>query len=267
MTLLMVCAAGGALVGLLNGMLGVGGTFIIVPLLDEVIAHMGVPPSTAHVMAVGTAPPTALFTCAASYFAHKRLRSVRRDILRSSAPLVFLGGISGAFLAPYLPTGLLKIVFSCVVMTLGITMLLPAKRFGRQTESLPHLKRNAFIFGMLASMSGLAGTLICLTYLHGRGVPWKQSVGTSAGIGFVIAVTATLSYVLAGIRVPDLPAWSLGYVYLPGMLSIVITSMFAAKAGALLLHWRKMPVDPMKKCVGIACLLMAVRVICQVMFP
>ncbi len=263
---MMICIAGGALAGLLNGMLGVGGTFIIVPLLDEVIAHMGVPPSVSHVMAVGTAPPTALFTCAASYFAHKRLGSVRRDILRSAAPLVFLGGVAGAFLAPFLPTGLLKIVFSCVVMTMGVTMLLPAKLFGSPTESLPHLKRNAFFFGMLASMSGLAGTLICLTYLHGRGVPWKEAVGTSAGIGTVIGVTATLSYVLAGLRAPDLPAWSLGYVYLPGMLSIIITSICAAKAGALLLHWKKMPLDPMRKGVGIACVLMGVRVICQAVF-
>ncbi len=267
MSLLMICVAGGALAGLLNGMLGVGGTFIIVPLLDAVIAHMGVSPAVAHVMAVGTAPPTVLFTCAASYFAHKRLGSVRRDILRTAAPFVFLGGIAGAFLAPYLPTGLLKIVFSFVVMAMGIVMLLPAARSSRQTASLPHLGLKAFFFGMLASMSGLAGTLICLTYLHGRGVPLKQAVGTSAGIGTVIAVTATLSYVLAGLHAPDLPAWSLGYVYLPGMAGIIVTSMCAAKAGAMLLHWKKMPLEPMRKGVGIACLLMAARVICQVVFP
>ena len=264
MSLLIVCLAGGSLIGLLNGMLGVGGTFILIPLLDEVITQMGVSPAVSHVMAVGTAPPTALFTCAASFFAHKRLGSVRLDLLKSTVLHVFLGGAAGAFLAPHMPTALLKIVFSCVVTVMGVLMLLPAKRFQRKTESLPFIKLTAFFFGMLASMSGLAGTLICLTYLCWRGVPLKYAVGTSAGIGFVIAVTATLSYILAGINAPGLPAWSLGYVYLPGMISIIITSMCMAKAGALLLHWKKMPIDHMRKGVGIACVIMGMHVMHQI---
>ncbi len=266
MSLLIICFAGGALAGLLNGMLGVGGTFIIVPLLDEVITQMGIPSDVSHVMAVGTAPPTILFPCAASSFAHKRLGSVREDLLRPVTPYIFLGGAAGAFLAPHMPTALLKIIFCCVVTVMGVFMLLSSKRSQRQTESLPNLKPTGFIFGMFASMSGLAGTLICLTYLCWRGVPLKQSVGTSAGIGFIIAVTATLSYILAGISSnATLPAWSLGYVYLPGMISIIVTSMCAAKAGALLLHWKKLPIARMRKCVGIACIMMAAHILYQIL--
>ncbi len=264
MSLLVICFAGGALAGLLNGMLGVGGTFIIVPLLDEVLLQMGVPSDISHVMAVGTAPPTVLFTCAASFFAHKKLGSMRQDILGVTALQVLLGGAAGAFLAPHMPTAFLKILFSCVITVMGAIMLLPEARFSRRAESLPHLKLTAFFFGMFASMSGLAGTMICLTYLHWRGVPWKQAVGTSAGMGFIIAVTATASYILAGVQAPGLPRWSLGYVYLPGMASIIVTSMCAAKAGALLLHWKKMPLELMRKCVGVASMLMAVRVIYQI---
>ncbi len=261
MAILLACIAGGTLAGLLNGLLGVGGTFIIVPLLDEVIIHLGVPSSMAHVMAVGTAPPTVLFTCASSYFAHKKLGSVRRDILRLAGFSIFCGGVAGAFLAPHIPSIFLKIIFSSVIMVMGIFMLLPSKRFEQKKESLEHLRGAGFIFGMLASMSGLAGTLICLTYLHWRGVPWKQATGTSAGIGFIIAVTATFSYILAGIHEPSLPAWSLGYVYLHGMMSIIFTSMCGAKAGAQLLHWKRMPIIGMRKGVGVASMVMAAYVV------
>ncbi|WP_418765026.1 sulfite exporter TauE/SafE family protein [Mailhella sp.] len=259
--LLILCVAGGSLIGLLNGMLGMGGTFIVIPLLDEVLVRMGLPLSISHVMAIGTAPSTVLFTCVASYFAHKAHGSVRSDLLRRMGGGIFVGSLAGAFLAPHAPTLLLKLLFAGVVMIMGLYLLFPFRPRERERERLGCLEAAGVFFGMLASMSGLAGTLLCLTYLNWRGVVWRQAVGTSAGIGLIIAVTSTAGYVFSGWGSPELPTWSLGYVYLPGTLCLIVPSMLMARVGAFLVNWKKMPLSPMKRCVGLLNVLVAIRVV------
>ncbi len=41
---------------------------------------------------------------------------------------------------------------------------------------------------------------------------------------------------LIGWSQPQLPEWSLGYVYLPAMVGVALTSMFFARLGARLAH-------------------------------
>ena len=266
LNLFLLCACGGAMIGVLNGMLGVGGTFIVIPLLEIVALNMGVPPAMAHVMAVGTAPSTVLFTCIASFLAHKRLGSMRGNLLRQMAPAFFLGAAAGTFLAPHMPTTLLKLLFVTIVSIMGVHMLFPGKKDetgGR--EDLRHMIPISLFFGMLASMTGLAGTLLTVTWLNRRGVPWAQAAGTGAGIGLVIAVTALTGYICSGWGLADLPEWSLGYVYLPGTLCLIVPSMFTARVGAILINRKDMPIALFKRGVGLLNLLVAAHVVWTVL--
>lgn len=262
--LIMLCLAGGSLVGLLNGMLGMGGTFIVIPLLDEVMARMGLSPAISHVMAVGTAPSTILFTCLSSWIAHTEHGSVRKDLLRRMGGGIFAGSMAGAFLAPLAPVGVLKTLFACILLLMGLYLLFPLPRKERKQENLRGLEGAGVFFGLIASMSGLAGTLLCLTFLNWRGVPWRECVGTSSGIGFIIAVTSTGGYVLSGLSADGLPSWSFGYVYLPGTLCLVLPAVIMARAGAFLANWKRLPTGIMKKGVGVLNILMAVHVLTAV---
>ena len=260
LVLVVMCVCGGSLIGLLNGMLGVGGSFIAIPLLDEVLLRLGVSPSAAHVMAVGTAPATILFTCISSFLAHRALGSMRGDLLRRMGPFILVGSLAGAFLAPHMPTLFLKLLFAAVLMLMGVHLLLPQKAQEKGRENLAFLEPVSFFFGMLASMSGLAGTLICVTYLYWRGVSWRQAVGTSSGIGLVIAVTSTLGYIGSGWGETSLPAWSLGYLYLPGALCLLVPGMLMARLGAVLVNAKNMPLAAMKKGVAVMNIGMAIHV-------
>jgi len=262
-TLIILCAIGGSFIGLLNGMLGMGGSFIVIPLLDEVLIRMGIPQNVSHIMAVGTAPATILFTCVSSYFAHRSHGAVRPDILRRMGIGIFMGSLAGAFFVPYAPTTFLKILFASVLFLMGLHLLFPRKALENTQENLGVLELSGIFFGMLASMTGLAGTLLCLTYLNWRGVPWRQAVGTSAGIGLIIAVTSTGGFMLSGWSQPDLPNYSLGYLYLPGMLCLIAPSMLMARVGAFLVNWKKMPLNTMKKAVGAINLGMSAYVVFQ----
>lgn len=258
-SLLALCVLGGSVVGLLNSMFGVGGAFIIIPLLDEILLRLGMDASVSHLMAVGTSPLTLLCTCVSSFLAHKKLGSMRGDILRRMGPFLFAGGVAGAFLAPLAPTSFLKLLFYGIITLTTSQVIFPLRRFERTREDLQGLWFTSLFFGMLASMSGVAGTLMNVLYLNWRGVPWIQAVGTGAGIGLIITLTSTTGYVWSGWGVGGLPEWSLGYVYLPGMLCLLVPTVLMARVGARLMHWKKMPVDAMKK--GVCSLLFAYAVI------
>jgi uncharacterized membrane protein YfcA len=73
----------------------------------------------------------------------------------------------------------------------------------------------------------------------------QQAIGTSAAIGFPIAVGGSLGYLFNGWEHPGLPQWSLGYVYLPALAWLVPTSMLTAPLGARLAH--RLPVATLKR--------------------
>ena len=265
-SMLALCVLGGSAVGLLSGMFGVGGAFIIIPLLDEILLRLGMDPAVSHIMAVGTSPSTVLCTCVAGFLAHRRLGAMRDDLLRRMCPGIFVGGVLGAFLAPLAPTAFLKILFYSIIVVVCGQLAFPMKRFEREKEELNHLAGISVFFGMLASMSGVAGTLLNVTYLSWRGVPWTQAVCTGAGIGLIISVTATTGYIWSGWGVPGLPEWSLGYVYLPGTLCLIVPSMLMARFGAWLIHWKKMPVALMKRVIAGCLVAMAVCMIAKTLW-
>lgn len=66
--------------------------------------------------------------------------------------------------------------------------------------------------------------------------PIHLAVGTSALLGLVIAVPATIGYVVAGWENELLPEWSLGYVSLVGFAAITPATVLFAPLGAKFAH-------------------------------
>ena len=64
----------------------------------------------------------------------------------------------------------------------------------------------------------------------------KKAVGTGAACAFPIAVISASSYLILGYGTNNLPEYSIGYIYLPGVLGITIFSYFFAKLGTQLAH-------------------------------
>ena len=84
---------------------------------------------------------------------------------------------------------------------------------------------------------------------------WAKAVATSAALGFPIALAGSLGYVLAGMGRTDLPAGALGFVYVPGLVSIALGSMLTAPLGARTAH--RMDIGPLKKVFALFLYLMA----------
>jgi hypothetical protein len=86
-------------------------------------------------------------------------------------------------------------------------------------------------------------------FLNWCNISIRQAVATSAACGLPIALAGTLGFIVTGLNKPDLPAWSLGYVYGPALISVAIVSMLTAPLGAKLAH--TLPTDLLKKVFAI----------------
>ena len=82
-------------------------------------------------------------------------------------------------------------------------------------------------------------------------------VGTAALLGLVIALPATIGYMISGWDNPLLPVGSIGFVSLPGFLLISLTTVMFAPLGAKIAH--ALPRRQLSLLFGLFLLLVAVR--------
>ena len=85
-------------------------------------------------------------------------------------------------------------------------------------------------------MVGIGGAFLSVPFMTRCNVKMHSAVATSAALGLPIAVAATVGFVLAGLRKTGLPPYSIGYVYLPALVAIVVTSTLLAPLGARAAH-------------------------------
>ncbi|MFI3136666.1 MAG: sulfite exporter TauE/SafE family protein [Methylococcaceae bacterium] len=236
----------GAFAGFLAGLLGVGGGLVIVPALVGLFSLHGFPPKAIMLMALATSLATIMFTSLASMRAHHRLGAVSWPIVYRLVPGILIGTALGALLADHLETTTLRWLCALYMLTVGVQMALkwqPIMSGIRHTRVLDSIA--GLVIGGMSALVGIGGGTLSVPYLVSCQHPMKNAVAISSACGFPIAVAGTLSYALLGWKVPLLPAWSLGYVYLPAFLGIITLSIITAPLGAKLAH--KLPAQKLKQ--------------------
>lgn len=242
----------GSFAGLLAGLLGVGGGLVIVPMINYTLAAQGVSGEFVHHMALGTSLATIMFTSISSFMTHHRNKAVIWSIVKQITPGILIGTFIGSKVASYIPTVLLKSFFVVFLLYVGTQMLLDIKP--KASREMPGLCGNSLaggIIGLVSSFVGIGGGTLSVPYMGWCNVPMHKAIGTSAAIGFPIAVAGAAGYVVSGLGVEGLPGPHLGFIYLPALLGIAVASFCTAPLGAHLSH--RLPVAKLKR--AFACLL------------
>jgi hypothetical protein len=253
-------AAIGAFVGFFAGMLGVGGGAIIIPLLVMLFERQGLPRGEWLHLAVGTGMATILFTSISSVRAHAKRGSVRWDVAARITPGILAGGLAGAFVAKTFSVFGLAALFVALVYVLATNMLLDRKpKPSRQLPGTAGLSAAGFGISFLSSLIAIGGAAMSVPFMVFCNVPMLQAVGTAAAIGFPIALAGTIGYAVTGWNAPDLPAWSLGYIYLPALAGISIASVAFAPLGAMAAH--RLPTRRLKQIFAILLYVLATRML------
>jgi uncharacterized protein len=237
----------GLCTGFLAGLLGIGGGMIMVPFITAILTSRGVAADLSVKMAIATSMATIIFTSISSVRAHHRRGSVRWDIVRSLAP----GIVVGAALASLGVFALLKgaslaLVFAAFVSFSATQMLLDKKP--KPSRGLPGLAGQTAAgtaIGFLSGLVGAGGGFVSVPFMTWCNVVIHSAVGTSAALGFPIALSNAVGYVVAGQGVEGLPPGSLGYIFLPALAVIATASVLMAPLGVKAAH--AMPVKSLKR--------------------
>ena len=238
LTLAAMMLLTGAVGGLLAGLLGVGGGIVIVPVLDLVLAAMGVEPAVRMHVAVATSLATIIPTAISSSRAHHAKGAVDMAQLKRWGVAIFLGAIAGVLIASRVTGDVLSAVFGVIALLVAIKMLLPleGKHIAEAIPGGPGGQLLPFAIGGFSSMMGIGGGTLSVPTMTLFNFPIHRAVGTAALFGLLISVPATIAFVITGWNVPGLPTGSLGYVNLIGLAIIAPVSYFAAPWGARLAH-------------------------------
>ena len=227
----------GSVSGFLAGLLGIGGGMLMVPFLTLLLTHKGFPAELVIKMAVATSLATICFTSIASVRAHHLRGAVRWDVVKLLAPGIVLGSLLGAQIAKALPSTVLAILFAGFISFSATQMLLNRKpKPTRQLPQAPGMFGAGGVIGLLSALVGAGGAFISVPFMTWCNLPIHNAVGTSAALGFPIALAGTLGYIIAGWSLQSLPVGALGFLYLPALLVISLASVTTARWGAGAAH-------------------------------
>lgn len=228
----------GIVAGFFAGLLGVGGGLIIVPILILIFqSNNFIQDSIVH-MAIGTSLATIIFTSLSSIYAHHfKHNAVRWDIVKQLTPGIIIGALSGAILADFISAKNLQYFFGFFELAVAAQMAFNIKASAaRKLPAYKGMFTAGSSIGGISSIVGIGGGTLTVPFLTWCNVKMQHAVATSSACGLPIAVAGCIGFVLTGWNEVTLPEYSLGYIYWPAFLSIVLSSILTAPVGAWFAH-------------------------------
>ena len=246
--LILVLLLMGSVGGFMAGLLGVGGGMILVPFITMIFSAKGFPAEVIVHMAVATSLGIILFTSLSSMRAHHKHGAVLWRVAALLTPGILLGSWCGPWIAKQMSASGQAALFAVFLTFSATQMLLAKKREAHAEHGLPGngaMFGAGIVIGLIAGLVGAGGGFLSIPFMTWRNVKVHNAVATSAALGFPIALAGTLSNIYYGWGTPGLPAYSLGFLYVPALLVIAAASVTMAPLGARTAH--RLPVQSLKK--------------------
>lgn len=256
--ILYICL--GAVAGVLAGLLGIGGGLVIVPMLNFAFEWQQFPVEHIQHIALGTSMATIIFTSLSSMRAHHKRGAINYTAFWRLTPGIIVGTYLGSWIASLLSTMFLKVFFGLFLYYVATQMLMNIK-----PKAAHELPGQAGTFGagsgigIFSALVGIGGGTLTVPFLSWCNLTIHAAIATAAAVGLPIALAGTAGYVINGWSVTGIPGPHVGYVYIPALLGIIVTSMLTAPFGAKLAH--SLPVDKLKKIFAILLFLVGSRML------
>lgn len=249
----------GVMAGAFAGLFGVGGGLIVVPILTALFTAQQMPEALVLHLAIGTSLASIMFTSLSSMRAHHRRGAVEWAIVRKISLGIVAGAFLGSWLAAQLSTRFLKIFFVVFLFYVAVRMLLDVKPAPGKPYGAAGIFGAGSLIGAVSSLVGIGGGTMSVPFLLRCNVSMHNAIGTSAAIGFPIALAGAAGYALHGSKASGLPVNTLGFIYLPALLVVSLASITTAPLGAKLAH--NLPVVMLKRVFAGLLVIVAVKMI------
>lgn len=195
--------------GVLGGLLGIGGSIVVIPLLTFVQGpNQQLYQAAAMIMNVAVA--------ASATIKHALLGAIPTKLVLRLLPASLIGILVGVAFSNAIPTTSLQLIFALFLAYLGITELVHIVRGGKQADVVgeadsplpePTKKRTAIIGsinGIVAGLLGIGGGIVLIPLL--RRCCGIQMRGAIAASSATMLVTATIGATYKNLSLPVLHA-------------------------------------------------------------
>ncbi len=247
----------GAIAGLLGGLFGLGGGAIVVPVLIYCFTLNQVDQSVLTHLAIGTSLATIVVTSLSSIHTHHKKQAVLWPVAVWMVPGIGLGAIMGSLFAAELSGSMLQGLFGGFLILMALQMAIGGSP--KPHRDLPGRwlgTGNGAGIGFVSGVFGIGGGSLSVPYFAYCNVNMKNAVATSAALGFPIALLGAATYIFRGLGTVGLPESAVGFVFLPALVGIVLTSIPCARLGALLAH--RLPAKHLKRLFAVLAFVLGV---------
>ena len=258
--LLLVLAAAAAVAGFMAGLLGVGGGIIMVPALYYAFTVLDFDIATRMHLSVGTSLAIIIPTSIISTKTHMEYDAVDFRMVRSFGIFILLGVIAGTFLAVSLKTPALVLFFSIFAFMVGLFFIFVREKLMDNPKKISDLVENisGVIIGFISIPLGIGGGSLMVPFMRTFGYDIRKSIGTAAAVGFLIALSGTITMITSGKIIDNINTpFSIGYINLLGFIVFVPVTMIMARIGAKAVY--KIDKKLLSKIFGIFLILVSIR--------
>ena len=258
--LLIVLSSAAAVAGFMAGLLGVGGGIIMVPALYYAFTVLDFDIVTRMHLSVGTSLAIIIPTSIISTKTHMEYDAVDFKMVKSFGIFILLGVIAGTFLAVSLKTPTLVLFFSIFAFVVGLFFIFVREKLMENPKKISDFVKNisGIIIGFISVPLGIGGGSLMVPFMRTFGYDIRRSIGTAAAVGFLIAVTGTITMIIGGKLIDNvITPFSIGYINLLGFVVFVPVTMIMARLGAKAVY--KIDKKLLSKIFGIFLLIVSVR--------
>ena len=258
--LLLVLAAAAAVAGFMAGLRGVGGGIIMVPALYYAFTVLDFDIVTRMHLSVGTSLAIIIPTSIISTKTHMEYDAVDFRMVSSFGIFILLGVIAGTFLAVSLKTPALVLFFSIFAFMVGLFFIFVREKLMDNPKKISDLVKNisGVIIGFISIPLGIGGGSLMVPFMRTFGYDIRKSIGTAAAVGFLIALSGTITMITGGKIIDNINTpFSIGYINLLGFIVFVPVTMIMARIGAKAVY--KIDKKLLSKIFGIFLILVSIR--------
>ena len=258
--LLTVLAIAAAVAGFMAGLLGVGGGIIMVPALYYAFTVLEFDIVTRMHLSVGTSLAIIIPTSIISTLTHREHDAVDFKMVKSFGIFILIGVFFGTFLAVNLKTPALVLFFSIFAFMVGLFFIFLREKLVDNPKQISNLVKNisGILIGFISIPLGIGGGSLMVPFMRTFGYDIRKSIGTAAAVGFLIAVTGTITMITGGKIIDNVNTpFSLGYINLLGFIVFVPVTMIMARLGAKAVY--KIDKKILSKIFGTFLILVSIR--------
>lgn len=248
----LLLAAVGLLAGFLSGLLGIGGSTIVVPAMVLLLPLLGVDAAKVAHVAIGSSLLAMIPTAALAARAQHRKGALDIAWLRRLGPGTAAGAVAGALLALELRGVLLALMYAAQAGCYGWGLLRPraaaatptgwrartAARWGR----LSPWAAGPAAAGFCACVGSGAGSMN-VPYLLAQQVPLLRATATSSALNLALAVAGALAFVSRPLAAGEVPP-----VCWPAAALVAGCALLSVNPGVALAH--RLPVAQLRRLLG-----------------